>query len=176
MTINSAVNSGALLVNYTGHGNERWLAHEKVLMLNDVLAWENSKRLPLFVTATCEFSRFDDYQMTSTGEWVLLTPNGGAVALLSTTRLVYSSPNFTLNYNFIQQLFNTDANGNHFRLGDLVRITKILSGTGFNKRNFSLLGDPALMLKYPSYNIKITHINPTTRNRSYRYPESAQQG
>ena len=157
--INSAVNSGALLVNYTGHGNERWLAHEKVLMLNDVLAWENSKRLPLFVTATCEFSRFDDYQMTSTGEWVLLTPNGGAVALLSTTRLVYSSPNFTLNYNFIQQLFNTDANGNHFRLGDLVRITKILSGTGFNKRNFSLLGDPALMLKYPSYNIKITHIN-----------------
>lgn len=157
--INSAVNEGALLVNYTGHGNERWLAHEKVLMLNDVLSWKNTKRLPLFVTATCEFSRFDDYHMTSTGEWILLTPGGGAVALLSTTRLVYSSPNFTLNYNFIQQLFNTDANGNHLRLGDLVRITKILSGTGYNKRNFTLLGDPALMLKYPKYIATITHVN-----------------
>lgn len=157
--INSALNNGSLLVNYTGHGNERWLAHEKVLMLNDVLSWKNAKRLPLFVTATCEFSRFDDYHMTSTGEWILLNPNGGAVALLSTTRLVYSSPNFTLNYNFIQQLFKTDANGNHFKLGDLVRITKILSGTGYNKRNFTLLGDPALMLHYPTYNIKITQIN-----------------
>lgn len=157
--INSAVNNGALLVNYTGHGNERWLAHEKVLMLNDVLGWKNAKRLPLFVTATCEFSRFDDYHMTSTGEWILLTPKGGAIALLSTTRLVYSSPNFTLNYNFIQQLFKTDADGNYFRLGDMVRITKILSGTGYNKRNFTLLGDPALMLKYPSYNIKVSHVN-----------------
>lgn len=162
--INSAVNNGALLVNYTGHGNERWLSHEKVLMLNDVLGWKNTKRLPLFVTATCEFSRFDDYHLTSTGEWILLTPKGGAIALLSTTRLVYSSPNFTLNYNFIQQLFKTDANGSYFRLGDLVRLTKILSGTGFNKRNFTLLGDPALMLKYPTYNIKVSHINerPTT--------------
>ncbi len=157
--INSAVNQGALLVNYTGHGNERWLAHEKVLMLNDVLTWQNTKRLALFVTATCEFSRFDDYHITSTGEWILLTPNGGAVALLSTTRLVYSSPNFTLNYNFIQQLFNTDANGNNYRLGDLVRITKNLSGPGYNKLNFSLLGDPALMLRYPRYNIEITNIN-----------------
>lgn len=157
--ISSAINNGALLVNYTGHGNERWLAHEKVLMLNDVLGWKNAKRLPLFVTATCEFSRFDDYHMTSTGEWILLNPSGGAIALLSTTRLVYSSPNFTLNYNFIQQLFRTDANGNYFRLGDLVRITKILSGTGYNKRNFTLLGDPALMLKYPTYNIKVSHIN-----------------
>ncbi|HDP75746.1 MAG TPA: type IX secretion system sortase PorU [Bacteroidales bacterium] len=157
--INSAINNGALLVNYTGHGNERWLAHEKVLTLNDVLGWKNAKRLPLFVTATCEFSRFDDYHLTSTGEWILLNPSGGAVALLSTTRLVYSSPNFTLNYNFIQQLFRTDTNGNYFRLGDLVRITKTLSGTGYNKRNFTLLGDPALMLKYPTYNIKVTHIN-----------------
>lgn len=157
--INSAVNNGALLVNYTGHGNERWLAHEKVLMLNDVLGWKNAKRLPLFVTATCEFSRFDDYHLTSTGEWILLSPNGGAIALLSTTRLVYSSPNFTLNYSFIQQLFKTDSDGNHFRLGDLVRITKILSGNSYNKRNFTLLGDPALMLKFPTYKIKVSHIN-----------------
>lgn len=157
--INSAVNNGALLVNYTGHGNERWLAHEKVLMLQDVLSWKNAKRLPLFVTATCEFSRFDDYHNTSTGEWVLLNPNGGAIAMLTTTRLVYSSPNFTLNYNFVQQLFGTNANGEFYRLGDLIRITKNLSGTGYNKLNFTLLGDPALRLRYPWYRVNVSQIN-----------------
>ncbi|HPD95214.1 MAG TPA: type IX secretion system sortase PorU [Tenuifilaceae bacterium] len=164
--INSAINNGLLLVNYTGHGNERWLAHEKVVMLDDILSWENSPMLPLFITATCEFSRFDNYHMTSSGEWVLLSPKGGAIALLSTTRLVYSSPNFVLNYNFIQNAFNKDSTGKHYRLGDLIRISKNLSGSGNNKRNFSLLGDPALMLRYPSYNAVLQTVNdkPVTDN------------
>jgi len=164
--INNRVNSGALIVNYTGHGNEQWLAHEKVLMLDDVRSWRNFQKLPLFVTATCEFSRFDDYNLVSTGESILLTPNGGGIGLLSTTRLVYSSPNFTLNYNFFQTIFSevskksaSSTNYNHYRLGDIVRITKNISGTGNNKRNFMLLGDPALMLKYPTYDIAITNIN-----------------
>jgi len=165
--INNRVNSGALIVNYTGHGNEQWLAHEKVLMLDDVLSWRNQKRFPLFVTATCEFSRFDDYNLISTGEWILLTPNGGGIGLLSTTRLVYSSPNFTLNYNFFKTVFADAVNkksassSKYNRLGDIVRITKNISGGGYNKRNFMLLGDPAIMLKYPDYNINVTHINNT---------------
>jgi len=159
--INNSVNSGALIVNYTGHGNEQWLAHEKVLMLDDVKSWRNFQKLPLFVTATCEFSRFDDYSLTSTGEWILLTPNGGGIGLLSTTRLVYSSPNFTLNYNFFQTVFDEVSIDKHYRLGDIVRITKNISGSGYNKRNFMLLGDPALMLKYPSKSLTLTQINNT---------------
>lgn len=168
--INNRVNSGALIVNYTGHGNEQWLAHEKVLMLDDVRSWRNFQKLPLFVTATCEFSRFDDYNLISTGESILLTPNGGGIGLLSTTRLVFSSPNFTLNYNFIQTIFtetkkfntiktSSNIDENHYRLGDAVMITKNISGSGYNKRNFMLLGDPALMLKYPNHGINVTHIN-----------------
>ena len=154
--INTTINNGALLINYTGHGNERWLAHEKVVMLDDVLSWKNYKSLSLFVTATCEFSRFDDYHTTSTGEWILLSPKGGGIALLSTTRLVYSNPNFTLNYNFIKTLFARKTPENtHYTLGDLVRITKNLSGTGYNKRNFTLLGDPALKLRYPKNKIEL---------------------
>ncbi len=168
--INNRVNSGALIVNYTGHGNEQWLAHEKVLMLDDVRSWRNFQKLSLFVTATCEFSRFDDYNLISTGEMILLTPNGGGIGLLSTTRLVYSSPNFTLNEQFIHTVFKEISNKKsnskqiddyHYRLGDIIRITKDSSGTGYNKRNFMLLGDPALMLKYPSYGIAVTHINNT---------------
>ena len=174
--INNKVNSGSLIVNYTGHGNEQWLSHEKVLMIDDVRSWKNFEKLPLFVTATCEFSRFDDYNLTSTGESILLTPKGGGIGLLSTTRLVYSSPNFTLNYNFVKTAFSRattkggfnksgQATGSdYYRLGDIVRITKNISGAGNNKRNFMLLGDPALMLKYPSYDIAITQINGTALN------------
>lgn len=158
--INTTVNNGTLLVNYTGHGNERWLAHEKVVMLNDVLSWKNYKALSLFVTATCEFSRFDDYNLTSTGEWILLSPKGGGIALLSTTRLVYSNPNFVLNYNFIKNLFVKDGTSySYSTLGDLVKITKNLSGSGYNKRNFTLLGDPALKLRYPNYEMELSTVN-----------------
>ncbi len=166
--INNRVNSGTLIVNYTGHGNEQWLSHEKVLMLDDVRSWRNYQKLPLFVTATCEFSRFDDFNLISTGEWILLTPNGGGIGLLSTTRLVYSSPNFTLNYNFFQTVFSERSstkgysksiNERNYRLGDIIRKTKNISGTGYNGRNFMLLGDPALMLKYPNLNISVTHVN-----------------
>ncbi|HOZ15940.1 MAG TPA: type IX secretion system sortase PorU [Tenuifilaceae bacterium] len=157
--VNTTVNNGSLLVNYTGHGNERWLSHEKAIMLDDVLSWQNINALSLFVTATCEFSRFDDYHMTSTGEWILLSPKGGGVALLSTTRLVYSSPNFVLNYNFVKNIFKRNADGSYNTLGDLVRITKNLSGTGYNKRNFSLLGDPALKLQYPKKQLELLTVN-----------------
>lgn len=169
--INNRVNSGALIVNYTGHGNEQWLSHEKVLMLDDVRSWRNIQKLPLIVTATCEFSRFDDSNLISTGEQILLTPNGGGIGLLSTTRIVYSSPNFTLNFNFFKTVFEEAVKKNntsskqideyHYRLGDIIKITKNISGSGYNKRNFMLLGDPAIMLKYPSKKIALTQINNT---------------
>ena len=115
------------------------------------MSWTNSTKLPLFITATCEFSRYDDFNRTSAGEYILQNPNGGGVALLSTTRLVYENSNFTLNYLFFQNVFEKDNNGKNHRLGDLVKITKNLTGNGINKLNFSLLGDPALMMITTNY-------------------------
>ena len=40
------------------------------------------------------------------------------------------------------------------RLGDVFRVTKQLSGTSSNNRNFTLLGDPALRLAYPELDVK----------------------
>jgi hypothetical protein len=41
-------------------------------------------------------------------------------------------------------------------LGDIIRIAKNNSGSGSNKRNFTLLGDPALKLAYPVHEKVIT--------------------
>jgi hypothetical protein len=164
--INNRINAGCLIFNYTGHGNENSLAAESVVTTNDINSWDNGGKLPLFITATCEFSRFDDIllnvatrQMTgkqSGGEMVLLNKNGGGIALMSTTRIVYSAPNYDLNKNIFSVAFNHDANGNTMAFGEIIKIAKNNSGTGPNKRNFTLLGDPALKLSYPYHGKVIT--------------------
>jgi hypothetical protein len=157
--INDRINSGALIVNYVGHGNETSLAHERIISPEDIRSWSNQGRLPLFITATCEFSRFDDIssnpatgtiiEKQSSGESILLHPDGGAIALMSTTRLVYSAPNYILNRNIFETAFNRGEDGRAMRLGDIIRIAKNMSGSNTNKRNFLLLGDPALRLTWP---------------------------
>jgi hypothetical protein len=157
--INQRINKGALIINYTGHGGENGLAHERIMEINDIMSWENKDKYPLFITATCEFSRFDDSAHTSAGEYVLLNPEGGGVALLSTTRLVYSGPNNALNEQFYNYAFEKDADQQYLRLGDIIRLTKNNAGTGINRRSFALFGDPAIILNYPKYWISATAIN-----------------
>jgi hypothetical protein len=153
------VEKGALIVNYTGHGGAKGLAHERILRIEDVLSWKNRDRLPLFMTATCEFSRFDEFEASSAGELVLLNPEGGGIALLTTTRLVYSRPNHVLNEHFYNYVFSKDANNRNYRLGDIIRLTKNATSAGINKRNFTLLGDPSLELAYPRHRVHVESIN-----------------
>jgi hypothetical protein len=164
--INNRINAGCLIFNYIGHGNETGLAHERVVKTEDINSWKNGSRLPLFITATCEFSRFDDGELNiisreikekrSAGEMVLLNENGGGIALMSTTRVVYSAPNYSLNKNIYNYAFSLDSTGKPLRLGDIIRLAKNNSGSGSNKRNFSLLGDPALRLAFPWYGKVVT--------------------
>ncbi|MBX7095235.1 MAG: type IX secretion system sortase PorU, partial [Flavobacteriales bacterium] len=159
--IKSSVERGALVVNYIGHGGEVGWAHERILDVATVNGWSNSPRLPLFMTATCEFSRFDDPGRTSAGEYVLLNGNGGGIALLTTTRLVYSGPNETLNKNFNRVVLQR-SNGNPRTLGDIFMLTKNLTINQIltsNTRNFTLLGDPAVRLKLPQHKVVADSIN-----------------
>lgn len=152
------VNEGALFVNYTGHGGELGWAGEWILTIPEIYAWENDGRLPIFVTATCEFSRFDDPERISGGEHVILRPNGGGVAIFTTTRIAISQTNATLNQSFYKTLFQ-HSNVEILRLGDLVRLSKNLNNNNINIRNFLLLGDPAIKAVFPTYEVVTTHIN-----------------
>jgi hypothetical protein len=145
-------------MNYTGHANEKTLAFEDVLDIGTIDSWTNFNKLPIFVTATCEYSRFDGNE-TSAGEHILFNPAGGGVALFSTTRLVYSGANFVLNSKFFKYIFEKDQQGNNPRLGDVMRLAKAAANTGTNQLNFTLLGDPAIRLANPNYQVKTTSID-----------------
>ncbi len=160
--INRRIEEGNLVMNYMGHGGELGLAHERVLQLEDVKEWENYDKLPLIMTATCEFSRFDDPQRTSLGEKIFFKPDGGAIGLLSTTRLVFASSNFRLTKDFLKDNLFEKENGDHKTLGEILKDGK----NQYNQRNedagnalkFALIGDPALTLAYPQENIQTTKV------------------
>ncbi len=158
IAFNERMKEGALFINYTGHGGELGWTDENFVQTSDINSLENVNNLPLFVTATCEFSRWDDPTRVSAGEFVLLNPVGGGIALFTTVRLVFSSPNFILNKHFLRHVFEK-VDGKHHRLGDLIRITKNEMSPGVNHRNFTLLGDPALTLAYPDYNVITEQLN-----------------
>lgn len=154
--IDQQVAEGALIINYIGHGGTGGWAHERILQQNDMVNWKNAKRLPMFITATCEFSRFDEPGIVSGGELVILNPDGGGIALFTTTRLAYSQSNFRLNQRLYERAF-TPVNGEMPYLGDLIRESK--PPGQWTTRNFVLLGDPALKLSYPKHQVVPSAIN-----------------
>lgn len=141
--IRDAIDSGTLILNYTGHGGTSGWAEEQVLTLADMLSSRGMNNLPLLLTATCEFGRYDDPGVVSGAELMVLSPKGAAVGAISTTRPVYSSTNFALNKAFYEALLNAKPGQ---RLGDFFKYTKNHALAGSLNRNFTLLADPSMTL------------------------------
>lgn len=157
--INQAVADGCLILNYTGHGGEDAWSEEKILTIPDIESWTNSEKFPVFITATCEFSRFDNPERFSAGEMVIVKPKAGAIAIYTTTRLALATSNFKLDTSFFRNLMNRDENGDYLKMGDLLRISKNNNLNNINIRNFVLLGDPAQSIAFPEYQVVTTAIN-----------------
>lgn len=157
--VDRSFNDGALIVNYSGHGGEIQLGYEKFVDIPQINSWKGGAKLPLFITATCEFTRFDDPARQSAGELVMLNPTGGAIGLFTTVRLVYQWPNFLLNKKFYENnVFAYDPK-NVPALGDVLVKTKNENPPSVNSRSFVYIGDPAVALAYPKYNVVSTKIN-----------------
>ena len=160
--------AGALVINYSGHGRTDQISHERVLSLADFEAFSN-ENLPLWITASCNIMPFDS-QQDNIGETAVLNANGGAVAFFGTTRTVYVDRNNAINKAYLSALLTPDAEGNYVSIGEAQRLAKnylithtdqsgnLLDGTE-NKLQYSLLGDPALVLNIPRPGAVIDSIN-----------------
>jgi len=160
--LNRGIQRGTLVVNYTGHGSSLQLAHESLVTVNrDILSWKNKNAMPIFVTATCEFTEFDHIAKVSAGEDVILNPNGGGIALLTTTRVAYSNVNLDLNTNFNKENAFEKTKDGGARLGDIMKKTKNTNGRNNSPsaKHFILLGDPSMRIAVPKYNVVTTKIN-----------------
>lgn len=162
-TISSVINEGTLIWNYSGHGSSSRLAQEAILDKEMLGSWENATRLPLLITATCDFAPFDDPSQFSIGEDLFVGRSNGAIALMTTTRLVFASSNRIINNHFFKYLLKRDNASKYPRLGsalmDSKNFTVVNSGDYINARKFTMLGDPAMKLAMPEYSVRSTTIN-----------------
>ncbi len=160
---NNQLYNGTLIWNFNGHGGSKRLAEETILDQEMVNNLNNPNRLPLFITATCDFAPFDNPTNNSIGENILLRSKTGAIGLMTTTRIVFAFSNRIINNNYLQFALQPDANGKYKTLGDAIKEAKNFtyqtSGDVTNNRKFTLLGDPALTLAFPVLKVRATKVN-----------------
>lgn len=161
--VNNNIYNGTLIWNYSGHGGPPRLAEEVILDQQIVNSFNNNYRLPLFITATCDFAPYDHPGTHSLGEDLLVRPQTGAIALMTTTRVVFAFSNRILNNNYLQIALQPDANGRYKSLGEAMQAAKnftyTTSGDIINNRKFTLLGDPAMTLAFPKMKVKALAVN-----------------
>ena len=156
--INNRMEKGNLIMNYMGHGGEVGWAHERVLNVSDIINWKNLDKLSVFITATCEFSRYDDPERVSAGELVINNPNGGAVSMFTTARPTNIGANEIINKAIYKYAFDTQS-GTYVNFGDIMRHAKNENGITNTDKMYVLFGDPAIGFAIPKYSIKTTKIN-----------------
>lgn len=171
---------GALIVNYSGHGNHLRLSEEAVISATEVNRFNNPNKLPLFITASCDFDPFDQPAKPSIARNLLYGSNNGAIALLTTTRLVFAYSNRIMNQNYLQlamEPLSNNPSGRLYRsLGqatmDAKNRTNQLNGDPLNSRKFALLGDPAMQLAFPELPMQLTEIKDIASNSNVGFSDS----
>ncbi len=154
--ITNSMETGALVLDYFGHGGVNGWAEERILEVPQIQSWKNLNTLPLFITVTCEFSRFDNPIRPTAGEFTFLNRDGGATNMISTTREIFISVGQAFNKILVEKLFNfQDEN---YSIAEALMFTKHNFSTSqrFFVYNF---GDPAMKLAQAKPNILITKMN-----------------
>ncbi|GAA3727078.1 type IX secretion system sortase PorU [Flavobacterium ginsengisoli] len=153
----NAFEKGALIFNYLGHGGEDGLASERIWEKSDGQNLTNQYKYPLFITITCEFSRFDDPTRPTAGEYVFWNPKGGAISMLTTIREIGQANAEEFNKTLSKNLLSYGSN-QYNSIAESLRISKNENPSSSSNVVF-YLGDPALMLAIPKPRINLTKVN-----------------
>lgn len=153
----SAFEKGALVFNYLGHGGPDELAEERIWEKSDGQNLGNRYKYPLFITITCDFSRFDNPYRPTAGEYTYWNPKGGAISMITTVRSIGQTSAQDFNDKLAQYLFSYGSN-NYTSIAEAMRLAKnTMSGPSTNIVFY--LGDPALMLAIPKPQVVLTQVN-----------------
>ncbi|ESU27392.1 hypothetical protein FLJC2902T_20970 [Flavobacterium limnosediminis JC2902] len=153
----SELESGGLVFNYFGHGGEDGLAQERLFDKATAQNLKNQFRYPLFVTITCEFTRFDNPFRPTAGEYMYWNKAGGAISLITTTREIGQGPGDNINAVLNSKLYAFGST-NYVSVAEALRQTKNQVSVGDQNVVFCV-GDPALKLAIPRPKVRLTKIN-----------------
>lgn len=148
---------GSLVFNYFGHGGEDGLAQERIFDKADAQNLTNRYRYPLFVTITCEFTRFDNPYRPTGGEYMYWNTAGGAISLVATTREIGITTGLNMNKSLSKFLYSFGSD-NYDTMAEALRRTKNENLTE-NRNVVFFIGDPAVKLAIPKPKIRLTKVN-----------------
>jgi hypothetical protein len=153
----NAFEKGALVFNYLGHGGEDGLSGERIWEKIDGQNLINQYKYPLFITITCDFSRFDNPYRPTAGEYTYWNPKGGAISMITTIRSIgqYSAEFF--NDQLSSHLFSYGSN-EYPSMAEALRLAKNSNPNSSSNVVF-YIGDPAIMLAIAKPKIRLTKIN-----------------
>ena len=163
--IQNAFEKGALVFNYLGHGGEDGLTGERIWDKFDGLSFFNQYRYPLFITITCEFSRFDNPLRPTAGEYTYWNPKGGAISMITTIRSISQFNAEIFNDKLSEKLFSYGSD-QYSSIAEALRLAKAASNNNSSTGVVLYLGDPALMLAIPKPKIALTKVNDVPMNQS----------
>ena len=153
--------SGAYFATYVGHAGPSSFTKQNRMWITGDVARTTYPHYPIFSTACCDVAHYDN-DTRGIAELMFHKRDGGAIALLTSSRMVFSSQNDRLNQYFINALFSYDRKGVMPTLGEAYRDSKLgFTSANANKMSFFLLGDPAMKVNYPISRFNITSVNGT---------------
>ena len=155
-----ALEVGAIVVNYFGHGGEDGLAVERIFDKLNAQELNNPNKLNCFVTVTCEYTKFDNPFRKSAGEYLFWNKRGGAISLITTTRQIFVNVGIQFNKSLSKYLFSYGSD-QPVSIGEALRRTKNdPMVTNISQRRLVFyIGDPALKLPMAEPDIRVTKIN-----------------
>ena len=150
---------GAYFATYVGHAGPISFTKVNKMWTTSDVARTSYNRFPIMSTACCDVAHFDS-DTRGIAESMFHKRDGGAIALLTSSRMVFASDNDKLNTFFLNELFSYDRKGYMPTLGEAYKNAKLgFTATNTNKMSFFLLGDPAIKVNYPISRFNITSIN-----------------
>ena len=154
--ITNAMEKGTLVFDYFGHGGEDGFASERILDVPQIQSFNNLNTLPLFITVTCDFSRFDNPNRITAGELLFKSNSGGAANMITTTREVFIFVGQQFNELLVPILMGFNNEDLSISQGLVRAKNQFVSTQKFFIYSF---GDPAQKLAIPKPNIRITKMN-----------------
>jgi uncharacterized repeat protein (TIGR01451 family) len=155
----AALNNGALIVDYNGHGAEQQWSFSDLLDVNDTAELSNGGRLPVYLLMDCLNGFFQDVYAQSLAVSLLLAPNGGAVAVWASSGFTDEPPQASMNKSLLQAI----AASPEVPLGKLILIAKKGVASNDVRRTWILFGDPAMKLQISLSTPRMPEHRPGTR-------------
>jgi hypothetical protein len=150
----TALQRGALLFCFFGHGSGDQLTHENVLNMLSIPLLSNDGRSPFCFFGSCGVGRWEDTQSECIAEEMVRKSDGGAIAAVGASKATSANSN----QNFAERLFST------LMADERAPVGPAFAAALPNGPLYHLFGDPATVLDFPESGGNVTLDRDTLRS------------